>query len=190
MEGDRGRYRVLEPHEKKEVGPGTDPDPKPGPKPEPDPTLTLNLTLSQRRVIAQLATRMHGSAPFLLVGPFGTGKTRTLIEFLRRLVVKNGAAGAGGGKGGKRGGGGGTPAVRVLVCSPSNSSVDKYITALQDLLTPEQMLRLQSPHRNVAPPHVPGAKYSHVGKDGLYALPDRAALDSKLVVVSPLAPPD
>ena len=63
---------------------------------------------------------MHGSAPFLLVGPFGTGKTRTLIEFLRRLVAhrKPGGAMADG-----------PMAARVLVCSPSNSSVDKYATA-------------------------------------------------------------
>ena len=38
-------------------------------------------------------------------------------------------------------------AARVLVCSPSNSSVDKYVTALQELLGPEQMLRVQAPHR-------------------------------------------
>ena len=78
---------------------------------------------------------MHGSAPFLLVGPFGTGKTRTLIEFLRRLVAQRKP---------------GQPhAARVLVCSPSNSSVDKYVTALQELLGPEQMLRIQAPHRSL-----------------------------------------
>ena len=132
----------------------------------------------QRKVIAQLLTRTHGSAPYLMFGPFGTGKTRTLIEFLRKLVAAPGAA-----KGGKKG----APApgaARVLVCSPSNSSVDKYITALKELLGPEAMLRVQAPHR-LPGGYGPLKAYSHVDpKTGLYALPQMAELLKKQVVVS------
>lgn len=114
---------------------------------------------------------MHGSAPFLLVGPFGTGKTRTLIEFLRRLVAQRKP---------------GQPhAARVLVCSPSNSSVDKYVTALQELLGPEQMLRVQAPHRSTV--LGPMARYSHqdpMSATGAYALPEASALLKMVVVVS------
>ena len=141
------------------------------------PSLT-ELNEPQRKVIAQLLTRTHGSAPYLMFGPFGTGKTRTLIEFLRQLVAAPGAS-----KGGKKG----APAqgaARVLVCSPSNSSVDKYITALKELLGPDAMLRVQAPHR-LPGGYGPLKAYSHIDpKTGLYALPEMAELLKKQVVVS------
>ena len=37
---------------------------------------------SQRSVDARLLRRTHGGAPFLLYGPFGTAKTRTLVEYV------------------------------------------------------------------------------------------------------------
>ena len=73
----------------------------------------------------------------------------------------------------------------MLVCSPSNSSVDKYVTALQELLGPEQMLRIQAPHRSTV--LGPMAKYSHqdpMSATGAYALPEASALLKMVVVVS------
>ena len=78
------------------------------------------MSTQQRFVIASLLARSHGKAPYLLFGPFGTGKTRTLTEYLRLLLAASFAPG-------------GTP-VRLLVCSPSNSSADNYVTSLAQLL--------------------------------------------------------
>ena len=69
------------------------------------------------------------------------------------------------------------------MCSPSNSSVDKYVTALQDLLGPELMLRIQAPHRNTVANAA--SKYFHQDKTtGFYALPEASALLRMVVVVS------
>lgn len=143
----------------------------------------------QRAVIARLLRAPGAPAPFLLFGPFGTGKTRTLTEYLRLLTTIDVAAllalptaaaaapgplahppgwvaaiNGGKGKGNKKGGGGAKAAppaalaaaaaptasedVRVLICSPSNSSADAFINALAPGLSPEHMLRLYAGHRN------------------------------------------
>ena len=57
------------------------------------------------------------------------------------------------------------------------------MTALQELLGPEQMLRVQAPHRGT----VLGAvhQYSHQDKaTGSYCLPEASALLKKVVVVT------
>lgn len=154
------------------------------------------LNAQQRAVIARLLRAPGAPAPFLLFGPFGTGKTRTLTEYLRLLTTTDVPALLGpataaapspaeaessvaqppgwlaainGGKGGKAGKKGGakaappapsaappaappTPAapkeVRVLICSPSNSSADAFINAFAPGLSPELMLRLYAGHRS------------------------------------------
>ena len=71
--------------------------------------------------LANLRMRMVGRcSPYLVFGPFGTGKTRTLVEYLKLLLNPSTAGHLTDS---------GAPlmaasAVRVLVCSPSNSSAD------------------------------------------------------------------
>ena len=48
--------------------------------------LPTHMNPQQRSVVSSLLRREHVPAPFLLYGPFGTGKTSTLLEFLRRLI--------------------------------------------------------------------------------------------------------
>ena len=128
---------------------------------------------SQRSVVARLLRRTHGGAPFLLFGPFGTGKTRTLVEYVKQLIAAapaaaaappppppprppraarraakpparrrtasaRAAAGAGG-------------ALRVLICSPSNSSADALTLALKEKLPPPKLLRLIAASRHPKP---------------------------------------
>ncbi|XP_049849991.1 uncharacterized protein LOC126320571 [Schistocerca gregaria] len=49
--------------------------------------------------------------PFLLFGPFGTGKTKTLVELLHQILQH-------------------IPDARVLICAPSNSAVDVFAVNL------------------------------------------------------------
>ena len=123
--------------------------------------LPSEMNVQQRSVVASLLRREHGSAPFLLYGPFGTGKTRTLTEFLKLLLKDGGAKGKGGEKAqpsSKSGGAWGKKAAaadekksstpRVLVCSPSNSSADQYVLQLSSILKSDrEMLRLFAAHR-------------------------------------------
>ena len=187
----------------------------------------------QRAVIARLLRVPGAPAPFLLFGPFGTGKTRTLTEYLRLLTTIDVApllkppAGAGSatapavaehthpsgwaaavnggkGKGGKKGATRPPPPppaaspsvavpiipkedVRVLVCSPSNSSADAFINALAPGLSPEQMLRLYAAHRNQRglPPRLKAyssALYDE--RDELFVDPTAEALLKYRVVVA------
>ena len=108
------------------------------------------MSAQQRFVIASLLRRPSRAPPYLLFGPFGTGKTRTLTEYLRLLLASSLAPGG--------------PPVRLLVCSPSNSSADNYVVALSQLLgaplagTPQgrggssspqgRILRIVAAHRN------------------------------------------
>ncbi|KAI9724705.1 MAG: hypothetical protein M1828_003574 [Chrysothrix sp. TS-e1954] len=65
----------------------------------------------------------------LIHGPPGTGKTHTLIEFILQLLTRNKA----------------NPAFRILVCGPSNISVDNIVERLAPHKIP--MVRLGHPAR-------------------------------------------
>ena len=102
---------------------------------------------SQRSVVARLLRRTVGGAPFLLFGPFGTGRRALRGVWKQPLAAAPAAAApaaaaAALAKGGKAGGKGKPPAkrrmasraaararaagLRVLICSPSNSSADAW----------------------------------------------------------------
>lgn len=49
--------------------------------------------------------------PTLLFGPFGTGKTRVLVELIRQVLAASAQA-------------------RILVCTPSNSAANLYVRHL------------------------------------------------------------
>ncbi|KAG8912014.1 hypothetical protein FRC00_005409 [Tulasnella sp. 408] len=55
-----------------------------------------------------------GSAPFIIHGPFGTGKTTTLVEAIQQLYARDNN-------------------VRILACAPSNSAADNIATRLQNI---------------------------------------------------------
>ncbi|KAG8900484.1 hypothetical protein FRC00_012710 [Tulasnella sp. 408] len=55
----------------------------------------------------------HGSAPFIIHGPFGTGKSTTLVEAIQQLYTRYND-------------------VRILSCAPSNSAADNIATRLKN----------------------------------------------------------
>uniref|UniRef100_A0A915E792 RNA helicase n=1 Tax=Ditylenchus dipsaci TaxID=166011 RepID=A0A915E792_9BILA len=59
----------------------------------------------QKQAIYSIVNGVHGSVPFILWGPPGTGKTVTLVECVRQLLKKN-------------------PKNRILICTPSNTAAD------------------------------------------------------------------
>lgn len=81
-----------------------------------------NLNQSQRNAI-----NFSMNSPMSIIhGPPGTGKTYTLIELIRQLVQKG---------------------ERVLVCGPSNISVDTILERLNGKLPGDQLLRIGHPAR-------------------------------------------
>jgi len=67
--------------------------------------------------------------PFVIFGPPGTGKTKTVIEIIRQTAKD--------------------PSSRILVCTPSDFSSDVILMRLADAgLQPSEVLRLNSPWRH------------------------------------------
>ncbi|KAI1725961.1 AAA domain-containing protein [Ditylenchus destructor] len=59
----------------------------------------------QKQAIYAIVNGVHGSVPFILWGPPGTGKTVTLVECVKQLLIKY-------------------PTNRILICAPSNTAAD------------------------------------------------------------------
>ncbi len=94
----------------------------------------------------------------------GTGKTVTVIESIRQILVKN-------------------PNARILACAPSNSASDLIATRLS-VLSPEELFRFYAPsrHKNKTPDEL--RKYACITDDGHFSAPPVATLKRFRVIVS------
>lgn len=72
----------------------------------------LELNNSQWYALKQMVARQRGP-PLLMLGPFGTGKTRTIAEAIKHLINTQLHSG--------------TTDYRILLCTHSNSAADHYI---------------------------------------------------------------
>ncbi|XP_063697246.1 probable helicase with zinc finger domain [Culicoides brevitarsis] len=73
-----------------------------------DSTLDPKLNAKQKEAIMAITTDMkYALPPILLIGPFGTGKTFTLAQAIKQLLLQ--------------------PDARILICTHSNSAADLYI---------------------------------------------------------------
>lgn len=93
----------------------------------------------------------------------GTGKTVTLIESIRQVLIRD-------------------PNARFLACAPSNSAADLLADRLQDL-GPSILFRLNAPSRPVELLPSPVRKFSSV-LNGHFNVPDVAVLMQYRVIVS------
>ncbi|CAH2045685.1 unnamed protein product, partial [Iphiclides podalirius] len=91
--------------------------------------------LEQRTAVECIVSGTSGNAPFLLLGPPGTGKTVTIVEAILQLVAAN-------------------KENRILVCAHSNQAVDNVACVLQkykkhfDENSYKLFLRINSRSRN------------------------------------------
>jgi superfamily I DNA/RNA helicase len=69
--------------------------------------------------------------PYLISGPPGTGKTRTVVETVLQILRVQ-------------------PEACILLCAPSNPATDTLVLRLKNHLTPDQMFRLNDQSRNLA----------------------------------------
>ncbi|PFH46787.1 hypothetical protein AMATHDRAFT_7405 [Amanita thiersii Skay4041] len=82
----------------------------------------------QMQAVSSIVKLPPGSPPFVVFGPFGTGKTSTIIEAMLQVLNSN-------------------PQARVLACAPSNSAADLLVTKLRSHLDKEIMFRFNAPSR-------------------------------------------
>lgn len=109
------------------------------------------LNYEQIRAVDTVLTNDFGRVPYLISGPPGTGKTKTLVELALQMLLKQQDA-------------------HLLVCAPSDSAADTLVQRLSKHLRPSQMLRLTAPSRSF--PEVPDSvlPYCYVDAD-MFSLP-------------------
>ncbi|ORY29239.1 P-loop containing nucleoside triphosphate hydrolase protein [Rhizoclosmatium globosum] len=121
--------------------------------------LLKNVTLNthQIKAVAQIVSKRESQTPFVIFGPPGTGKTKTLVEAVK-LALRM------------------MPNARILVTAPSNAAVDLIVHRLSDAqpggLPPSQMIRVNAYTRS--PESVPHfiARYSlRDDRKGIYVIP-------------------
>ena len=132
---------------------------------------TMNLDLydgllnyEQKRAVNTVLNETYGPVPFIISGPPGTGKTKTIVELALQLLSKNKAA-------------------HLLVCAPSDPAADTLIQRLSRHLKPSSLLRITAPSRSF--PEVPNAvlPFCFVD-DGMFSLPPFEELLRCKVVVT------
>ncbi|KAI0293936.1 P-loop containing nucleoside triphosphate hydrolase protein [Russula brevipes] len=133
----------------------------------------LSITLYDRKIanntrqlqaIKQILTLPSTSAPFIIFGPPGTGKTVTIVEAIKQILRRNSDA-------------------HVLACAPSNSAADVIALRLSELLKADELFRFYAPSRkkNRVPPGL--LPYTFENRDGLFSHPPLGTVKKFRVIV-------
>lgn len=95
------------------------------------------LNWEQKKAVEAVCEGKYGKLPYLISGPPGTGKTKTIIETALQLLKNT------------------TNYGHILLCAPSDPAADTLVHRLQRHLNTSEMLRLNRPGRTFA--EVPAA---------------------------------
>ncbi|KAK9452376.1 P-loop containing nucleoside triphosphate hydrolase protein [Limtongia smithiae] len=125
------------------------------------------LNYEQQRAIDVVVSRSYGDVPFLISGPPGTGKTKTMVEMALQLVTRD-------------------PKCHVLMCAPSDAAADTLALRLRTHLNIRELFRLNEFSRNFAETPIEILSYCSIdsidGQD-MFTLPDlKRLLNYKIVV--------
>lgn len=138
--------------------------------------LNPDLNKDQKEIIRKIAAPSIDAPPLVVFGPFGTGKTFTLSQAVRRMAVNRNN--------------------RVLICTHSNSAADLHVEMLDEYLNEEsgitacKPLRIYTPMRKLSTVSEKVRQYCLVTNKGkpaeAFRLPTRHEVLSHRVVVSTL----
>ncbi|KAI8595413.1 hypothetical protein EDD21DRAFT_391322 [Dissophora ornata] len=100
------------------------------------PNLTLefvdpSLNWEQKATVQSIVRNDYGLVPFIISGPPGTGKTKTLAETALQILMNDTQS-------------------RILITAPSHSACDTIMNRLIPYLKPQYLLRLNDPTRTFA----------------------------------------
>jgi helicase MOV-10 len=87
-----------------------------------------NMNYEQVQAVNSVCQNEYGILPFMISGPPGTGKTKTLVELALNLLNT-------------------TDIGHILVCAPSDSAADTLAQRLKQHLSPKKLFRLNAPSR-------------------------------------------
>ena len=123
------------------------------------------LNYQQLKAVNTVLNETYGPVPYIISGPPGTGKTKTIVELALQLVSKRTSA-------------------HLLVCAPSDPAADTLIQRLSKHLKPPDLMRINTPSRSF--PEVPNTilPYCFID-DGMFSLPTfKQLMRCKIVVTT------
>ena len=112
----------------------------------------LALNYEQKKAVNSVATSNYGELCYLINGPAGTGKTKTICEMVIQLGKKYDLEGC------------------ILLCAPSNQAADTLALRLRKLFQPTEMLRLNHFSRTFAELPMDIMLYCFI-EDSIFSLP-------------------
>ncbi|KAG6877586.1 hypothetical protein C0993_005916 [Termitomyces sp. T159_Od127] len=118
----------------------------------------------QLQAIISIVKQPPGSPPFIIFGPPGTGKTITIVEAIKQVLISNTSA-------------------RILACAPSNSAADLIAMRLRDF-SPREMFRFYAPSRAKDQVPLELLDYAYALPDGHFSVPSVARMKRFRLVVT------
>jgi putative helicase MOV10L1/helicase MOV-10 len=130
-----------------------------------DQPFDVAINWEQKKAVENICSQNYGVIPYLISGPPGTGKTKTLIETALQLIRNV------------------DKVSHILICAPSEPASDTLATRLKQHMKPHELLRLNRPTRPSM--EVPDVllPYCHTAND-IFALPSFAHLMTYKIVVT------
>jgi hypothetical protein len=124
------------------------------------------LNYEQMKATESICLQNYGTLPFLISGPPGTGKTKTLVEICLQIADKL------------------EEVSHILICAPSDPAADIILQRLTFNLKSNELLRLNRPTRTFA--EVPGGvlPFCYVTEDKFNLPPFRQLMAYKVVVTT------
>ncbi|KAI9061625.1 P-loop containing nucleoside triphosphate hydrolase protein [Trametes sanguinea] len=119
---------------------------------------------AQLQAVKSIQHLREGSAPFIVFGPPGTGKTVTIVEAILQILHRQ-------------------PGARILACAPSNSAADLIAQRLKDHLSSLELFRCNAVFRERLTLPEELLTYSRY-HDGLFRIPPLDVLLAYRVIVS------
>lgn len=118
----------------------------------------------QAHAVNDVCINDYGTLPYLISGPPGTGKTKTLVETAMQMLNT-------------------TDIAHILICAPSEAAADTLTVRLKQYLNNKQLFRLNRPNRadNEVPPQI--IQHCYMEND-MFCLPPFKTLMTFNVVVT------
>ncbi|RVX74590.1 hypothetical protein B0A52_01716 [Exophiala mesophila] len=129
-----------------------------------------SLNFEQQKAVAAVVADRYGMVPYLISGPPGTGKTKTIVEMALQLVARKKSAAV---------------HPHLLICAPSDAAADTLALRLSLWLDRTRLFRLNSWTRSFAEVPDKLILYSYTdSNNSLFSLPPFGQLMSYSVVVT------